>query len=76
MLTTNLLTMFPSGIDSNLADNFGRSLINMLSVTTTLITISVVGGVPFIFAMICLGLVYYHSEVLLSVSLVISDKIY
>lgn len=63
-----LLTMLPPGIDSSLANNFGRSLINMLSVTTTLITISVIGGVPFILAMICLGFVYYHCEILLSVS--------
>ena len=69
-----LLTKFPSGIDSSLANNFGRSLINMLSVTTTLITISVVGGVPFILAMICLGLVYYHSKVSISLWLITSEK--
>ncbi|TFK38174.1 multidrug resistance-associated ABC transporter [Crucibulum laeve] len=48
------------GIDSSLADNFGRSIIYALSAATTLITVSVVGGLPFIIAAILLGFVYYN----------------
>ena len=48
------------GIDSSLANNFGRGMINNLSVTTTLITIGVIGGMPFIAAMVALSLLYYN----------------
>jgi ABC-type multidrug transport system fused ATPase/permease subunit len=48
------------GIDSSLSDNFGRSIIYALSVLTTLITVSFVGGLPFIFAIGVLGIVYYN----------------
>ncbi|KAI0034681.1 P-loop containing nucleoside triphosphate hydrolase protein [Vararia minispora EC-137] len=49
------------GIDSSLADNFGRSIINALNVATTLISISVVGGVPFLLAAIVVGSLYYNT---------------
>jgi len=48
------------GIDSSLADNFGRSLIYALSAVTTLVTVSVVGGPLFILALSILGVVYYN----------------
>ncbi|KAF8955330.1 multidrug resistance-associated ABC transporter [Flammula alnicola] len=44
------------GIDSSLSDNFGRSIIYGLSATTTLVTVSVVGGPLFIFAALLLGI--------------------
>ncbi|KAI0355834.1 multidrug resistance-associated ABC transporter [Trametes cingulata] len=47
------------GIDSSLPDNFGRSVFYAVSVLTTFITISVVGGPPFIVAAIIFGLLYY-----------------
>ncbi|KAI0754233.1 multidrug resistance-associated ABC transporter [Daedaleopsis nitida] len=47
------------GIDSSLPDNFGRSFINGLSVVTTFITVSVVGGPPFVVAAFIFGLLYY-----------------
>ncbi|KAF9007916.1 ATP-binding cassette transporter [Cyathus striatus] len=48
------------GIDSSLADNFGRSIIYGLSASTTLVTISVVGGLPFVIAAIILGSIYFN----------------
>ncbi|RPD54947.1 multidrug resistance-associated ABC transporter [Lentinus tigrinus ALCF2SS1-7] len=47
------------GIDSSLPDNFGRSVINALSVATTFVTVSVVGGPPFIIAAVIFGSLYY-----------------
>lgn len=47
------------GIDSSLPDNFGRSVINALSVATTFVTVSVVGGPPFIIAALIFGSLYY-----------------
>ncbi|KAI0717016.1 multidrug resistance-associated ABC transporter [Earliella scabrosa] len=47
------------GIDSSLPDNFGRSVINGLSVMTTFITVSVVGGPPFMVAALIFGSLYY-----------------
>ncbi|VDB91250.1 unnamed protein product [Peniophora sp. CBMAI 1063] len=49
------------GIDSSLADNFGRSVIYCLSVITTLVTISVVGGLPFLLTALLIGVLYYNS---------------
>ncbi|KZV66005.1 ATP-binding cassette transporter [Peniophora sp. CONT] len=49
------------GIDSSLADNFGRSVIYCLSVITTLVTISVVGGLPFLLTAMLIGMLYYNS---------------
>ncbi|KDQ53279.1 hypothetical protein JAAARDRAFT_72568 [Jaapia argillacea MUCL 33604] len=48
------------GIDSNLSDNFGRSMMYGLNVVTTLVTVSVVGGLPFLFSAIALGVMYYN----------------
>ncbi|KAK7685596.1 hypothetical protein QCA50_011463 [Cerrena zonata] len=48
------------GIDSNLPDNFGRSVIFGLSAMTSTITVSTVGGLPFILAAGLLGTVYYN----------------
>ncbi|KAF8154768.1 multidrug resistance-associated ABC transporter [Crassisporium funariophilum] len=50
------------GIDSSLADNFGRSIIYGLSATTTIITVSFVGGLPFILAAVGLGFIYWNGE--------------
>ncbi|KAG6812193.1 hypothetical protein H0H92_003998 [Tricholoma furcatifolium] len=52
-----------AGIDSSLSDNFGRSVMYALSAATTVITVSVVGGLPFIFAMFILGIIYYNDSV-------------
>ncbi|EDR07940.1 multidrug resistance-associated ABC transporter [Laccaria bicolor S238N-H82] len=49
------------GIDSNLSDNFGRTGMYGLSAITTLITVSVVGGLPFVAATLCFGLLYYSA---------------
>ncbi|KAF8507555.1 multidrug resistance-associated ABC transporter [Gautieria morchelliformis] len=49
------------GIDSSLSDNFGRSVINGLSVCTTVVAVTVVGGLPFFIAVMVLGYVYYSA---------------
>lgn len=51
------------GIDSSLSDNFGRTFMNGLSAVTTIITISVVGGLPFISITAILSIVYWNGEV-------------
>lgn len=51
-----------AGIDSSLSDNFGRSIIYALSATTTIVTVSVVGGPVFIVAALLLGGVYWNGE--------------
>ncbi|KAF9484310.1 multidrug resistance-associated ABC transporter [Pholiota conissans] len=48
------------GIDSSLSDNFGRSIIYGLSASTTLVTVSVVGGPVFILAALILGTLYWN----------------
>lgn len=50
------------GIDSSLSDNFGRSTTYGLSAVTTLITVSFVGGVPFILATLVLSILYWNGE--------------
>ena len=50
------------GIDSSLSDNFGRSVMYALSGLTTIITVSYVGGLPFIFATFILGIVYWNGK--------------
>ena len=50
------------GIDSSLADNFGRSVMNALSATVTICAISFVGGLPTIFAVVILGMLYYNGK--------------
>ncbi|KAI8972894.1 ATP-binding cassette transporter [Trametes punicea] len=47
------------GIDSSLPDNFGRSVFYAVSVLTTFITVSIVGGPLFIVAAIIFGFLYY-----------------
>lgn len=54
------LTYCYIGIDSSLSDNFGRSIIYGLSAITTIITISVVGGLPFILAAAVMGYLYWN----------------
>ncbi|KAJ7685835.1 multidrug resistance-associated ABC transporter [Mycena rosella] len=48
------------GVDSNLSDNFGRSAIHIISTITTVLTLSVVGGPPFVFAAFLLFVIYYQ----------------
>ncbi|KAH9478408.1 ABC transporter 7 [Psilocybe cubensis] len=48
------------GIDSSLSDNFGRSIMYGLSAATTLVTVSVVGGIPFIIAALIMGIIYWN----------------
>jgi len=50
------------GIDSTLSDNFGRSIMYGLSAATSIITVSVVGGPPFIVVVILLGIVYWNGK--------------
>ncbi|KAF8888603.1 P-loop containing nucleoside triphosphate hydrolase protein [Infundibulicybe gibba] len=47
-------------IDSSLPDNFGRSIMYGLSALTTITTISVMGGAPFVIAVLVLGAFYYN----------------
>lgn len=49
------------GIDSNLSDNFGRSIMYFLSAITTIVTVSVIGGPIFVFATIVLGILYWNA---------------
>ncbi|KAJ7319100.1 multidrug resistance-associated ABC transporter [Mycena albidolilacea] len=48
------------GIDSSLSDNFGRSTVYFISSITTILTISFVGGIPFIIAALVTGVFYYN----------------
>jgi hypothetical protein len=57
-----LICLSPPGIDSSLANNFGRGMINNLSVTTTLIAITVIGRWPFLVTMIILSFLYYNCK--------------
>ena len=50
------------GIDSSLPDNFGRSAMYGLSVLTTFITVSAVGGPTFFLAGLVFGYVFYSSK--------------
>ncbi|KAG1862050.1 multidrug resistance-associated ABC transporter [Suillus subalutaceus] len=49
------------GIDSRLADHFGRSLVFALSFIVTVASVSFAGGVPSVIAIILLGFVYYDA---------------
>lgn len=49
-------------MDSNLPDNFGRSVMYGLSATTTFISITIVGGFPFLFSIIIIGFLYFSGE--------------
>jgi hypothetical protein len=53
------------GIDSSLSDNFGRSIMQGLSAATTIVTLSVVGGLPFIFAAMILGMIYWNGKLII-----------
>ncbi|RXW15952.1 hypothetical protein EST38_g9897, partial [Candolleomyces aberdarensis] len=48
-------------IDSNLPDEFGRTTIFALSALTTIVTVSFVGGVPFLLFVMILGVLYYNA---------------
>ncbi|KAK0203733.1 multidrug resistance-associated ABC transporter [Desarmillaria ectypa] len=48
------------GIDSSLSDNFGRTTMYAMSSLTTLVIVSVVGGLPFITAAFFLAVIYYN----------------
>lgn len=45
-----------------MSDNFGRSIVYGLAALTIIITISIVGGLPFILAALVLSYVYYNGE--------------
>ncbi|KAG2343136.1 multidrug resistance-associated ABC transporter [Suillus weaverae] len=47
------------GIDSRLADSFGRSIIFALSFFVMVVSVTLAGGVPFLIAIILLGFIYY-----------------
>ena len=48
------------GIDSSLSDNFGRSIMYGMSALATFITISIVGGWPFVIVTLLVGVSYYQ----------------
>ncbi|KAH9174901.1 ATP-binding cassette transporter [Lactarius sanguifluus] len=48
------------GIDSSLSDNFGRSTVNGLSVMTTFIALSIVGGPRFFLVILVIGSLYWN----------------
>ncbi|KIM26711.1 hypothetical protein M408DRAFT_330465 [Serendipita vermifera MAFF 305830] len=48
------------GIDSSLSDNFGRSLINLCALVTTISTVTFVGGWRFFIAFLILALFYFE----------------
>lgn len=50
------------GVDSSLPDNFGRSVMYGLSAATTMISITYVGGFPFLLALIIIGSLYYSGR--------------
>jgi hypothetical protein len=56
------MALICTGIDSNLSDNFGRSIMYSLSAFTTFLTISIVGGWPFVAAAFLLGILYYNGS--------------
>ena len=48
------------GIDSTLADNFGRSFTNGLSIIASFISVMLVGGIPSVIALSILSVFYYN----------------
>ena len=50
------------GVDSSLPANFGRSVMYGLSAATTFVSITFVGGLPFLLAAIILGSLYFSGE--------------
>ncbi|KAJ2928533.1 hypothetical protein H1R20_g8544, partial [Candolleomyces eurysporus] len=49
------------GVDSSLANNFESTIISTLSALTTIITVSFVGGIPFVIVIMVLGVLYYNA---------------
>ena len=49
-------------IDSSLSASFGSSISYGLSALTTIITLSYLGGLPFIFAVFVLVIVYWNGK--------------
>lgn len=45
-----------------MSDNFGRSIVYGLAALTIIVTISIVGGLPFIIAALVLSFLYYNGE--------------
>ena len=64
------------GIDSNLSDDFGRSIVYGLSGLTTIITVSFVGGLPFIFATFVLGIVYWNGKGLKELNILFTNTLH
>lgn len=60
-LNVYLIRLSP-GIDSSMSDNFGRSIVYGLAALTIIITISVVGGPPFVIAALVLSFLYYNGK--------------
>ena len=56
------------GVDSNLPDNFGGSVAYLLSASTTFVTITYIGGLPFLLAAVIFGTLYYSSQLLCGTS--------
>ncbi|TIB31951.1 hypothetical protein E3P84_02752 [Wallemia ichthyophaga] len=48
------------GIDSSLADNFGRSIVNALGIIASFISVMLIGGLPAIAALSVLSVLYYQ----------------
>jgi ABC transporter transmembrane region len=61
-LTDPAYSQYIAGIDSSLAEDFGKMIYNALSALTTIVTVSVVGGLPFLLMVSLLGVVYYSGE--------------
>lgn len=47
-------------LDSSVSDSFGRSFMYALSASTTIVTVSVVGGLPFVLTTMILGVLYWN----------------
>jgi hypothetical protein len=54
--------LFILGIDSNLSDDFGRTIAFGISAVTTITTIGYLGGLPSFLAMFVLGIVYWNGR--------------
>ncbi|KAJ7512873.1 multidrug resistance-associated ABC transporter [Mycena galericulata] len=48
------------GIDSSLSEDFGQTMEYLISSITTIISISLVGGIPFIITAVIAGILYYN----------------
>ena len=54
------LAHLQAGIDSSLSDNFGRSIMYGLSALTTIASIAVVGGPPFVVVALVFAALYWN----------------